>query len=72
MVRISGPADRAQASVVGDMQRCELRRLVDVPTSLDPAVRKKALDCLTALGYTVADFASEQRDGTALPSPTKP
>jgi hypothetical protein len=72
MARISAPADRTQARVVGDMQRCELRRLVDVATSLDPAVRKKALDCFTASGYTVADFASEQRDGSGLPSPTKP
>ena len=72
MARISAPADRTQARVVGDMQRCELRRLVDVATSLDPTVRKKALDCFTASGYTVADFASEQRDGSGLPSPTKP
>ena len=59
MARISAPADRTQARVVGDMQRCELRRLVDVATSLDPAVRKKALDCFTALGYTVSDASLE-------------
>jgi hypothetical protein len=72
MMRISGPAERTQANVVGDMQRCELRKLVEAPTSLDPAVRKKALDCFTALGYTVIDASLEKPDGSGRPSPVKP
>lgn len=41
MARISGPEDRTQAMVVGDMQRCELRRLVDAPTSLAWIMRER-------------------------------
>ena len=72
MVRISGPAERTQANVVGDMQRCELRKLVEAPTALDPGVRKRTLDCFTALGYTVSDASLEKPDGSGRPSPVKP
>ena len=72
MMRISGPAERTQANVVSDMQRCELRKLVETPTSLDAGVRKKALDCFTALGYTVSDASLEKPDGSGQPSPVKP
>jgi hypothetical protein len=70
--RISGPAERTHVNVVGDMQRCELRKLVETPTSLDPGVRKRTLDCFTALGYTVSDASLETPDGSGRPSPVKP